>query len=233
MKQKYILCVVGLSVLLFSGCGQQQSQMEYKETEEAKQLSAEDSLNTSTDAYNTLQPTQSAWSDPQSSADSTAVDITGVDADAVMLTAEEAETKALDHAGVTSDTVTFVKNKLDYEDGRWVYDVEFYSNDYTEYDYEIDAYTGEVISYDHDAEDYALPTSSDGSSMITAEEAKELALAKVSGAAAGDIREFEIDYEDGHTEYEGLIIYNGMEYEFEIDAYSGVFRSWEEEPVDR
>lgn len=201
MKQKHILCAVGLTVLLFGGCGQQADQ-------------------------NTL-------AEPQTTAGTTPGDNTSFDTDAAMLTTEEVETKVLDHAGLTSDTVTFVKNKLDYEDGRWVYDVEFYSKDNKEYDYEIDAYTGEVIGFDWDAEDYTPSTSSDDSSMITEEEAKELALAKVSGATASDIREFGIDYDDGRTEYEGLIIFNGMEYEFEIDAYSGAFYSWEEEPVDR
>lgn len=66
---------------------------------------------------------------------------------------------------------------------------------------------------------------------ITADEAKELALAKVPGASASDIREFEVDYDDGRTEYEGKIIYSGTEYEFEIDAGSGQFLSWEEEPA--
>ena len=200
MKRKYILCAVGFSVLLFSGCGHQQSQTEYHETKETKQLPA---------------------------------DSTSGDTDAVVLTAGEAETKVLEHAGIAGDTVTFVKNKLDYEEGRWVYEVEFYTDDHKEYDYEIDAYTGEVISYDYDAEDYTPSGSSDDRVMITEEEAKELALARVSGASASDIREFEIDYDDGRTEYEGSIIYNGMEYEFEIDAYSGAFLNWEEEPVDR
>ena len=33
-------------------------------------------------------------------------------------------------------------------------------------------------------------------------------------------------------EYEGKILYNGMEYEFEIDAYSCAFRGWEAECVN-
>ena len=74
--------------------------------------------------------------------------------------------------------------------------------------------------------------SSESGAMITAETAKELALSQVPGAALNDIFEFETDYDDGHTEYEGKIIYNGMEYEFSIDAYSGAFRSWETEPID-
>lgn len=36
-----------------------------------------------------------------------------------------------------------------------------------------------------------------------------------------------MDYENGRTEYEGKIIYNGMEYEFEIDSI-GQIVGWEE-----
>ena len=99
-----------------------------------------------------------------------------------------------------------------------------------EYDYEIDASTGEVVSYDYDAESFAPPASQD--SKISAQKAKELALAQVPGASESDIWEFDTDYDDGRIEYEGKIIYDGMEYEFEIDAYSGAFRSWEAEPID-
>lgn len=33
--------------------------------------------------------------------------------------------------------------------------------------------------------------------------------------------------DDGRLEYEGTIYYNGVEYEFSIDGYSGAIRSWE------
>ena len=49
------------------------------------------------------------------------------------------------------------------------------------------------------------------------------------GATVDDIRGFETDYDDGRLEYEGRIIYDGIEYEFEIDGYSGAIRSWEAE----
>ena len=45
-----------------------------------------------------------------------------------------------------------MRSRLDYDDGRQRYDVEFYTADYAEYDYEIDASTGEGLSYDYDAE---------------------------------------------------------------------------------
>ncbi len=142
---------------------------------------------------------------------------------------QAARDAALEHAGLTESQVTFLKTKLDREDGRQIYEVEFYTEDYKEYDYEIDALTGEVYSYDYDVETYFQ--SSGSGSEITAEEAKALALAQVPGATESDIIKFETDRDDGRIEYEGEILYSGMKYEFEIDAYSGTIRSWEAEPV--
>lgn len=146
--------------------------------------------------------------------------------------AEQAKAKALEHAGTAADKVTFVQAKLDYDDGKLVYDVEFYTGT-KEYDYEIDANTGAVISYDFDADHYTAPEASAGTVAITADRAKEIALSQVAGATTADIYEFETDYDDGRLAYEGKIIYNGREYEFEIDGYSGGIRSWESEPVSR
>ena len=143
------------------------------------------------------------------------------------LSAEDAKAKALAHAGLSAADVTFVKAELDREDGRLVYEVEFYTSS-REYDYEIDAATGEVVSYDYDAEGYA-PAASSGT--LTADQAKALALAQVPGATTADIREFETDRDDGRVQYEGEIVYGGMKYEFEIDGYSGAIREWEAEPL--
>lgn len=146
------------------------------------------------------------------------------------VTEEQAREIALDHAGLTSDQVTFIRTKLDWEDGRQVYDVEFYTSDYTEYDYEIDAGTGEIRSYDYDAEGYNYQPSNTTGTAITADQARDIALAEVPGATASDIYEFETDRDDGRLEYEGKIIYNNTEYEFTIDGYSGAIREWDAEP---
>ena len=69
------------------------------------------------------------------------------------ITLEEAKEIALNHAGLTADGVTFIKGKLERDDGREKYDIEFYTSDFREYDYEIDPQTGEILSYDYDAED--------------------------------------------------------------------------------
>ena len=59
---------------------------------------------------------------------------------------------------------------------------------------------------------------------------KKIALAKVPGATENDIR-LNLDRDDGKLRYEGKIIYDGMEYDFEIDAYSGAIQEWEAESV--
>ena len=157
---------------------------------------------------------------------------TGSSGTGAAITEEEAKEIALSHAGLSSDQVTFLRSKLDYDDGRQVYDVEFYTSDYKEYDYEIDASTGTVLSYDFDAEGYT-PSTGGTTSAITADQAKQIALAEVPGATESDIYEFEVDRDDGRIEYEGSIYYDGTEYEFTIDGYSGAIRSWEAEPTRR
>lgn len=150
---------------------------------------------------------------------------------------DEARAKeiALTHAGVKAADATVTKSKLDYDDGRQVYEIEFYvsgSSGYTEYDYEIEAATGKIVGYDHDAESYAPPAQSTNSGVkVTEATAKKTALSRVSGATEKDIYEWKLDYDDGRTEYEGKIIYGGMEYEFTINAATGAVTEWDAESV--
>lgn len=144
---------------------------------------------------------------------------------------EKAKEIAMEHAGVSAADVIFVKSGIDRDDGRLVYDVEFYSKEYKEYDYDIDAYTGEVLSFDHDAEYYKAQAGTSTGKSLTEAEAKALALEQVPGAVESDIWEFTTDYDDGRLEYEGKIVYNKMEYEFEIDGYSGAIRNWDVESI--
>ncbi len=64
--------------------------------------------------------------------------------------------------------------------------------------------------------------------QISADEASKLALERVPGASAQDLK-IELDYDDGRYKYEGDIIYDMKEYEFEIDADTGEFLEWKEE----
>ena len=60
---------------------------------------------------------------------------------------------AMEHAGVTECSIHRVE--LDTEDGRQVYEVEFFAGN-TEYDYTIDRETGEILSCDQDIEGWGL-----------------------------------------------------------------------------
>ena len=106
------------------------------------------------------------------------------------LTADQAKNKALAHAGLKANQVTFVKSKLDWDDGRQVYDVEFYTNG-TEYDYEINAETGAVLSFDHDLEwrgsKASASTANTSSSTSSSASAAKPAAAASSSTASGDI----------------------------------------------
>lgn len=63
---------------------------------------------------------------------------------------------------------------------------------------------------------------------ISAEQAMQIALERVPGATTNDIR-MELDYDDGYYRYEGDIIYQQREYDFEIDANTGNILEWSEE----
>ena len=145
-----------------------------------------------------------------------------------ILTVEEAKAKALEDAKLTASQVTFTKAKLERDDGREIYDIEFYTADYKEYDYEIDARTGAVLEMDYDAESFTPPVSS---GTITMEKAREIALSKVPGAKEENIVKLELDRDDGRPVYEIEIIYNAMKYEMEISAADGTILEFESESI--
>ena len=59
---------------------------------------------------------------------------------------------AVAQAGLPASSVRFTKVKLDYEKGRYEYEIEFRYNGY-EYDVELDANTGAVLDYDVEYDD--------------------------------------------------------------------------------
>lgn len=171
----------------------------------------------------TAQTSGSASAQAQTSAAAPAQNATGIG------TVDEAAAQkiALEHAGVKAADATITKSKLDYEDGRQVYDIEWYAGG-AKYDYEIAADTGEIIS-----SAYEEKTMGADSRNVTVSEAdaKKTALDRVSGATDKNLYEWKLDYEDGHPEYEGKIIYGGTEYEFTIDAATGSVMEWDAEKV--
>ena len=65
------------------------------------------------------------------------------------LTAVQAKAIALEHAGVATDTIRFLRVEFDFDDGNPRYEVEFVSDSW-EYEYDIHAETGAILSFEKD-----------------------------------------------------------------------------------
>ena len=151
--------------------------------------------------------------------------------DSGMIGEEKAKEIALNHAGLTEDQTQRLWVKRDYDDGRSIYEVEFYGEGRDEYDYEIDAVTGEIVAFDTDLHDHGTAPS-EGQSQVSEEQVRQTVLERVPGASAENIF-LHLEWDDGRLEYEGELIYDNMEYEFKIDAYSGAVTEWEAEQFRR
>ena len=170
---------------------------------------------------------------------------------------EEALAVALADAGVDEADTTRLKVSEDRDDGRKIYEIQFDAGD-REYDYEIQASDGKILSADTEMVQNASQNQSSGTQnsnstgsaqdqsgsgntqnnsgtntanvAITLEQATAIALERVPGATDRDIR-ISLDYDDGIQKYEGDIIYDQKEYDFEIDANTGTILEWSEERV--
>ena len=144
---------------------------------------------------------------------------------------DKAKSIALSDAGVNAADAVFLKARLDRDDGRMEYEVEFYSGS-KEYDYDIDALTGEIRSRDWELDDFDLydddRTQVSADNVITAEQAKAIAKAQAPSTAA--VVKCELDRDDGRWVYELELRDGRTEYECDINAVTGVILDWE---VDR
>lgn len=165
---------------------------------------------------------------------------------------------ALGDAAVSESDTTRLKVSEDREDGRKIYEIKFDAGN-REYEYEILASDGSVISSDvetvndsstagenetqdsstaqkdkeiSNAADTQNQTFSKNSSAsgtaVSKEDAVRIALERVPGATEKNVK-IELERDDGRYKYEGEIIYDNIEYDFEIDADSGTILEWSEE----
>ena len=145
------------------------------------------------------------------------------------ITEAEARAIALSQAGLTEADVRFIESKKDRHDGQSVFEVEFDALTGEEYSYDIREADGAIVSYDYDS-DRKPSANSSGSGMLSEDQIRETVLSRVPGASAADVRLW-LDEDDDRYQYEGQLIWDGMEYEFKIDAYSGSVLEWEADTV--
>ena len=134
---------------------------------------------------------------------------------------EAAKKAAFTHAGVSAGEVSSLRCKLEWDDGRQVYDIDFWVGD-TEYDYKIEASTGVVLEAQQKRSIRPSAASGQPGSFIGEEAAKSAAFAHagVSASDAGSIQ-CKLDEEDGLWVYEVEFRSGGLEYDYEISASDG------------
>ena len=143
---------------------------------------------------------------------------------------DEAKQTALADAGAAADAVTFTKEKLDYDDGVSVYEIEFYTSTRA-YEYEIDAATGAIISR---SEETHHNNNGHSSHSVNEHDAWDSETAKAIAADHAGVSVEEVqftkvkqDTEDGLVVYEIEFTKDGKEYEYTIDAATGAVLEFE------
>ena len=140
---------------------------------------------------------------------------------------EEAKKIATDYLNINIENVSFTKNKLDYDDGTLIYELEFYYND-NEYEVDINAYTKEIINISIDSNDY---DTNNNNNYIGLEKAKEL----VENHYKKDNIFFvkaEFDFDNKTPIYELEFYDNNKKYEYEVNAISGNIIKYEISNID-
>lgn len=157
---------------------------------------------------------------------------------------EDAKSIALKDAGISGESVSYSAAKLDWDDGRQVYEVDFFSVG-IEYEYEILASDGTILKKKQDAEwgknsgapagnaagqESAIAGSGQTgvSGTLTIDQARQKVVERIPGVNLDSIYIKE-DRDDGRLKYEGEVYYNQKNYEFELDAATGIFLEWKEE----
>lgn len=149
----------------------------------------------------------------------------------ISITEEQAKEIAANHAGVAVADLTFHSVSLEEDDGRRVYDVEFYSGS-TEYDYEIDAATGDILSYDNDVENFSIPQQQGtATGSYIGEDAAKAAALQRAGLTEDQVRweKCELDEDDGRFSYELEFSSGQHEYECEVEAFTGEILNFEQD----
>jgi uncharacterized membrane protein YkoI len=151
-----------------------------------------------------------------------------------LLTAEEAQTIALNHAEVIADQVTDLRTHYDVDDAVPEYEVEFRHGDY-EYDYTIHGETGKILERDKEYDPIRTATPAETKPVtkpavseqptqtkLSREDAKSIAL-NHAGLKQSQVKGLEVEYDvdDGVPEYSVEFYADSWEYEYEIHAKTG------------
>lgn len=157
---------------------------------------------------------------------------------------EAAIEKALAHVNANRNDVSRIEVDLDYENGRMVYELEFFYQN-TSYEIEVDAIAGEIAKYEYEArrenntevtpqitptyvpQSTPIAQAPSNTATITVEQAINLAM-NHAGVNRNDAYDIDAEYErEGY--YDVDFKANGYEYNYDVDASNGsILRSKKE-----
>lgn len=176
--------------------------------------------------------------------------LAGKASDKAYIGMETAVKKVTEHAGVNAMSIKGLEIELEYDDGKMVYEVEFYANG-REYDYEIDAKSGAVIDFDVEEDDnfednYANNSNHSGNKGSRPTEATptvenpsktdQVMTSRMSAAQArhavinkfgGIIQKIEYNYDKSNPLYKGEALKEGQKVVFELNARTQSFKKWD------
>lgn len=179
-----------------------------------------------------------------------AIQSSGQASDSAYIGVEAAKSAAFAHAGLDASQVTMGEVDFDYEDGRMVYELEFYANG-AEYEYDIDASTGAVAKSSQEGgrtqtgsgagsggasgnvpSGAGSGTAQSGAGGTSADIGREAALAAAlnhAGVSQDQVYGLEVkqEYDDGRLEYEIEFKTGSWEYEYTISATDGAILDYE------
>lgn len=179
-----------------------------------------------------------------------AIQSSGQASDSAYIGVEAAKSAAFAHAGLDAAQVTMGEVDFDYEDGRMVYELEFYASG-AEYEYDIDASTGAVVKFSQEggrtqtgssagsggasgnvSSGAGSGTAQSGAGGTATDIGREAALAAAlnhAGVSRDQVYDLEVqrDRDDGRLEYEIEFKTGGWEYEYTISAADGAILDYE------
>lgn len=221
--KKYVTGILAsLIVFTLAACGSQNPAETTRSAAEVSSVSAETDQTSSAVPATAADPSQA-----QTASGTQAASPSGQ----TEIGEEAAKQTALSDAGVSESDTVYLSVKRDFDDGRLLYDVEFYAGS-TEYDYEIDAYSGSVLSFDQDIEHYSPDPAPASDAAVSLEAAKSAAL-DAAGLTedAVTFTKTKLDRDDGIALYEIEFVSGETEYEFEISAADGSILEYNRESI--
>ncbi len=127
---------------------------------------------------------------------------------------DTAQNAALQHAGVSAANASMVSTEFDMEDGKMVYEVEFYAGN-EKFECDVDAITGKVLKMEKKA------AGADVSKLIGENKAQDAAIAHAGVTPDAGTLKTDLDNENGRPVYEVEFVSGGIEYEYKLDAATG------------